>query len=78
MHALPLKGEFEVNDIGKEILTKFEQGQIGYSDMEIMYASILVDPLAYTNEEASGVLDAYTLFESPVTLERHIRNQSSE
>lgn len=67
-----------MNEIGKAILQKFEQGHLGFVDMEIMSASVSVDPLAYSDEEVDGVFTAYALFESPVILERRVRNQGSE
>jgi hypothetical protein len=63
-----------MNEVGKKVLKDFEEGQLDRTDIEVMHASVLVDPSAYTEEEAEGVLDAYSLFESPDSLKKHQEN----
>lgn len=67
-----------MNDLSKEILKSFEQGEIGFNDMEVMHASVCLQSQEYTEFEVDGVLTAYTLFESPVILERRRGNQGSD
>jgi hypothetical protein len=67
-----------MNKLCKKILEQFEQGDIGFTDMEIYAASVDLDPGAYTEEEADAIYTAYTLFESPVVLARRMSNQCND